>query len=251
MRGLTYVWCAMALALGSAAAARAATITDNFGTSHDYYNGGFAGTIWTGLGGKTTCTGVDANTTGAGRLSIVPSQASGMPSCPFLYTGVTGSGDFTALVQVANGSGVNYAVTGLMVTDTSAANFVAMSGTPCTSWVNWYYDNQTSTGTWGIMGASKWFRIERASGVYSGSYSDNGTTWTTYSTTSSPSALGGDVRVGLMYWNALPATTPTQFDNFSLTTAAQTTEDIPEPCTLILLSAGLSGLVGRAWRRRK
>jgi hypothetical protein len=74
----------------------------------------------------------------------------------------------------------------------------------------------------------------------------NWATWTeTFVTTSSPAGLGQALRIEL---RATSGSSQTLFDNVRLDAV---TAPIPEPSTLVLLGAGLLGLLAYAWRKRK
>ena len=225
---------AAALVVMATGNARASTVTDDFGSSHDYLTAGVSGTIWDGIYNQPAANVL--NTTGtAGQLTIgTPSSAVGWDgshaNAPFLYKNMTG--DFDARVQVTGGTTFNYTIAGLLVRlDPASAD-----GNPGEDFVlasyNWFngfnqlrsVDDNVQTDS-GNYAATQYLRLTRTGNVFKGYTSSDGITWTPRAWTGSTydltrADLGGTVQVGLTVGAfGTGNSTSARFYNFSLETS--------------------------------
>ena len=246
----------------------AATITDNFNSSHDYSSKNVAGTIWSGVlyndgtaaTQNTTVGAANANTTTAGKLTFKTTNGSWESGIDddgiLLFRNV--SGDFTATVQFDGFTNVGFNTMGIM-----ARNSDAVSNGE--DWIGAQVFNQFGVGKsirnvnngvsvttpTGSNAASGWLRLERIGNNFKGYYSPDNITYTqigalTYARADLPPML----QVGLYQATFSGNEGTVTFDNFSLDFTEVVAEPVPEPSTLVLLSLCGVGLVGYGLRKK-
>lgn len=244
--------------LATTASAAMTTVTDDFSVAHDYLTQGVAGTIWDGVmnGGAVTVANTTAN---AGVLTTTLSNAAGygwyqgQADAPFLYKNVSASEDFTMQVAVAASSAGNYMVAGLMVYKDDNnfagvnANYFSMRSVVLRSVDDGVaaLDQFFGDGSTNVFPCYLKLNYVASTSTLLASFGNDGTTWTD-STPIVRMDLTGTLRVGITYSDYQAQVATAQFDNFSLTTGT-----VPEPSSLVLMTAGLFGLLAYAWRKRK
>jgi cytochrome c len=245
--------CAVVALTAIGGTARANTITDDFGVSHDYAGGDVSGTIWTGAyGGNNTSSTFNANNTNAGVLTMSDTNGhweNGQNTGHLLYLSVTG--DFTATVHLTSQTSQNWASAGIGAYDPTTLTGGAVSWIGVGNQQNDHVfvrsvenGNQTDQNVNNI--SYYYLRLVREGNVFSVYESTDGTTYTQYGSSVTRTDLSDTLYVGLFEsaYSGNPATAT--FDNFSIKVA-----DVPEPSTLAMLAGGLIGLIAYAWRKRK
>jgi len=224
---------AVFFAWGLALTLHAATFTDNFNSNHDYLSNGVAGTQWTGFTVGQVNPGIvtawSANVVQTGTLTVTNtggSLANG-GDCPYLWTTVSGSVDFTNIVHVSGLSQINYNMAGLLVRNpASSSNWLYLAlfceyGIPIdvrdtvnlisaeSTYTPAYYV-ETNSATW-----PSWLQIARVGGVLTCYVSTNGVNWEqAYHSTRSD--LANNLQVGLFDSTFSANQCSVQFQNFSL-----------------------------------
>ena len=248
---------ALALLLGIAVSpANAATITDNFDSSHDYLADGVSGTVWDGLFVGTASVAIaNANITNAGRLTLQSSNGywEGNGTGLLLYMNV--SGDFTATVYVAGADTGPYNDMGLMARvaspasgeDYVAARYFAAYG------MNAWRSTDDGTGTNSDdTGIQPWLQLERSGNTFSFRRSNDGIVFLPIGSGSvdRPDLNGLALQVGIWQATFDPSYSGAGlFDSFSLDTPDGEVTGVPEPATLCLVALG--GAVLAFFRRRR
>lgn len=258
---------AAALALGLACivpSIRAASFTDNFGTTHDYLHKGVVGTPWTGvsLGSVTpgTVTDWDANTVSNSSLTITNKGGSwqGNQDGPYLWTMEKGSGDFTNIVHISNLQQINYNFAGLLVRDpnTAAQNWLYLSVFAEFGFANDVRDTtngnstettfspsgyvETNAATW-----TSWLEITRVGGVLTTYGSVDGTNYQLVYQ-SPRTDLTNDLQVGVWDSTFSGNTCSAQFQNFSLVDASATNPIAAPPASGLVVTPAVNSL-GLSW----
>jgi len=235
--------------------AEAGTLTDNFGTTHDYTGGNVSGTIWSGMLNPGSATTANANSSNAGQLTLSSIANVGYDfahnNAPFLYLNVTG--DFDAKVQVVSATNTNFSVGSLMARMTPSLtgsnnkeNFVSLN----------YNNNATTfdTGRNLVAGAETndnfandhYLELTRTGNAFTLLTSSDGTTYTQRDSFTRPDLAGQTAEVGLYYGTYTAATGTGQFDNFSISGI-----NVPEPGSAAFLGFGLSVVASTIRRRRQ
>ena len=220
-----------AVLLATAMHAGGAFLSDDFGTAHDYFADGAAGTIWDGFfynftNGNATVLAADADTSNAGRLtfrSTYGNWENGDDDGLLLYKTVTG--DFDAQVQVISMNNVSWHDAGIMA---RVANLDDAG--PGEDWVavkhfaqggrNGHRSVATNiTSTVEVSGLQPWIRLKRTGNVFASYRSSDGMTWSQIGSTLRSDMAGLAVQVGI--WQATFSANEgtAQFDNFSLRVA--------------------------------
>jgi len=225
--------------------------SDNFDSSHTYWNGSstdVSGTIWTGVQGTGFANPIDANVTNAGRLSISQgSSASNGSNAPFnvaaLYRDVLG--DFDARVEMpslpADTSFLTLSLAAWSADQANAVHIDNIRGT--TNRVR--FRDLSAPDEFGLAIANPaWFRLEREGDDFTAYYGSDGINWTTIGTINR--AYGDTLRVGLAAWDLNGNAFVAQFDNFQLSVVV-----VPEPSTALLLLVGLPLVEGVVRRQRR
>ena len=234
--------------------ATAATVTDNFATSHDYLTSGVAGTIWSGVLNAGGAQAMNTTTTpGALTVSVATGRqwGWGVWNAPMLY--IDAVGDFEANVTVTDsGKGINWWKASLMAYVDNGNIMQIQLISPVdydrTNGANWQDGAAVGAGEGGGEG-NYWtpfaqMKMVRTVDSFQMYVRHNDTeTWTTYGF--GPMVRndlnGVPVKIGLSFETADGAASSAHFDNFSLTT-------VPEPAGMLLLGCG--GLL-TLYRRRK
>lgn len=253
-----------AIVLGLVSTSLAGTFSDNFNTSHSFSSNGVAGTHWTGITAGTNNPGTvaswNANISEAGTLTLTNTGGSWRATGdgPFLWTRVSGAGDFTNIVHVSDMSQVNYNMAGLIVRDpnTAAQNYVMLAffaefnvaciyrdtvnGSDSDVAYSPFYHVETNKTTW-----ASWLRIVRQSGIISLSCATNNVDWEPIYT--SPRIdLTNDLQVGIMNSTYTPNQAWAKYQNFSVEGPAVPSPTPPAPATDLVLTPQ-SGSLGVSW----
>ena len=243
---------ALFLSIAVSSTATALTVSDNFDTSHTYFDGStvdVSGTIWDGLQEISNAAYANANDTNGGQLTIRKNSTNNSGSdAPFnpaaLYVDVTG--DFDAKVEMPGFSGLSptpyrtHSLAAWTADQTKAVHLDNILGTSNTRRFRDMVSPDDFADAGG--GTNGWFRLERSGDSFNGYWGTDGATWSllhTIDTSGDP--FGATLRVGLATWNASSSDFGARFDNFELTM-------VPEPSTAVL---GLVGLILFVSRRRK
>jgi len=266
-RTISMVFCFSAV-LAGAGLVSAATISDDFNTSHDYSGKSVAGTIWSGVmyndgfdvTQNTVVLVANANTTNAGRLTITTTNGNWSGANDdgfFLYINV--SGDFVATVQVTSYDSPTFNNMGLLARAANAAD----GGDLGEDWLRGdHFANQSqmrfvsadnSVNTilaGGVMSLHPFLRLSRTGDDFTFAWADDAGFTINVGTaaTSTRSDLAGlPLQVGIWQASFSASAGTAVFDNFSLTTASDV---VPEPSTYALAFIGLMSLGLVTWRRR-
>jgi hypothetical protein len=240
---------ALALFFGVAVTgANAVTITDNFGTDHDYTGGSVTGTIWSGLLNSGMSQAADANLSNPGRLTLGSANGAWENGGFGLLLYVTVPGDFVATVHVTGAASEVGAIPdmGLMARvdpGSGAENWVAAR-----YFLGGGFNARRST----VAGASSdenesvlwsWLQLERSGNTFyfrrrlgdAGAFTDFASGLLTRS-----DMAGLALQVGIWQATFTGKLGTAQFDSFSLSTPDATA--IPEPATLSLVTLGGAAL---------
>jgi len=220
--------------------ATATVASDDFGTSHTYWDGAtvdVSGTIWSGMQGTSFAAYANSNDTNPGELTIRKNTtqnagSSGPLDSAALYINVTG--DFDAQVEMPGISGLSpfsyrtHSLAAWTADQTKAIHLDNILGTTNTRRFRDLVGGDDFADTGG--GTDGWFRLVRSGDQFSGYWGTDGVNWTFLHTIdASGDSYGATLRVGLATWNDSHSDFGARFDNFEI---------VPEPATMALLVAG-------------
>ncbi len=223
---------AVALCLTFAASREAIATTvasDNFDTSHVYWNGSevnVSGTIWDGMQGTAFAEYANADDTNTGEVTIRKNSISNAgSSAPFdsaaLYLEVTG--DFDVQVEMLGVSSLDaipfrtHSLAAWTADQTKAIHLDNILGTTNTRRFRDLVGDDDFADSGG--GTDGWFRLARSGDQFEGYWGTDGTNWTLLDTIdTSGDPYGDSLRVGLATWNDSGSDFSARFDNFLLLT---------------------------------
>jgi len=227
--GCKNVWLSLTLSIGlSMAAAEAQIFTDDFASSHLYWQEfgtvDVTGTIWDGVQGESApdfARVIDANQSNLGQLTIgvfdEPSS-NGTSGSPFdvaaLYREVTG--DFDAKVEMPvvlpDTKYLSHALAAWNAADlTQAIHVDNLRGT--TNDLR-FRDSLGPDEFVGEEGPAQWIRLQRNGNTFTGFFGSDGVIWEEIGAFDRD--YGPTLRVGLSAWNFNPVAFDAVFDNFSI-----------------------------------
>lgn len=256
---------ALAVVLTAAAPSHAQLFSDDFDSDWDYANFGSVAPGWDG-GYNLGAGGVhDANITNASNLTVGLDGVGwegNRTDGPMQFVNVDASERFSAKVKISSQTAGFWSLAGLIARVPQDLGSGEESYVTSTSFRPNAEDSTdalyqmtapVSDGTGGEnelnVGASwdelMWVRLDDlGGGEFKGYYSRNGVDWTLGGTRSNPELATGTRQVGL-WAGALGelADSTVAFDSFEITV-------LPEPSTLVLGLAGVTGALGVIRRRR-